>query len=35
MCVVGYEGSQKGPDTPVVHVSGSGQLRANPHLAGP
>ena len=23
------------PDTPVVHASGSGQLRANPHVAGP
>ena len=23
------------PDTPVVHASGYGQLRANPHVAGP
>ena len=23
------------PDAPVVHASGSGQLRANPHVAGP
>ena len=23
------------PDTPVVHASGSGQLRVNPHVAGP
>ena len=25
----------RSPDTPVVHASGSGQLRANPHVAGP
>ena len=35
MCTYIYMCSSSCPDASVVHASGSGQLQANPHVAGP